>query len=67
MEQTGDKELIRLICMSGYAAFEELHRRYWQKLYQLAYRKIGDKQETFDLLQEMWVGTKVFSLRGSPA
>jgi RNA polymerase sigma factor (sigma-70 family) len=55
MEQTGDKELIRLICMSDYAAFEELHRRYWQKLHQLAYRKIGDKQETFDLLQEMFI------------
>ncbi|RPD39597.1 RNA polymerase sigma factor [Chitinophaga barathri] len=55
MEQTGDKELIRLICMSDYAAFEELHRRYWQKLHQLAYRKIGDRQETFDLLQEMFI------------
>lgn len=55
MEQTDDKELIRLICTSDYAAFEELHRRYWPKLQKLAYRKTGDRQDAYDLLQEMFI------------
>lgn len=55
MEQTGDKELIRLISTSDYAAFEELHRRYWPKLQKLAYRKTGDRQDAYDLLQDMFI------------
>ncbi|KAA2243824.1 sigma-70 family RNA polymerase sigma factor [Chitinophaga agrisoli] len=55
MGQTGDKELISLIRTSDYTAFEELHQRFWPVLRKLAYRKIGDRQEAYDLVQEMFI------------
>ena len=55
MENTADTELVKLIARSDYPAFEEMHRRYWQKLHRIAYRKLGDRQETYDLLQEMFI------------
>lgn len=55
MVETGDSELVRLIRLSDYAAFEELHRRFWPGLQQQAYRKMGDRQDAYDLLQEMFV------------
>lgn len=55
MEQTGDKELIRLIRLSDYQAFEELHERFWPELQRIAYKKTGDRQDAYDLLQDMFI------------
>ncbi|RYF26739.1 MAG: sigma-70 family RNA polymerase sigma factor [Flavobacteriales bacterium] len=55
MENLSDMALVKLLRYSDYAAFEELHRRYWRVLHALAYRKIGDRQDTYDLLQEMFI------------
>ncbi|RKR83395.1 RNA polymerase sigma-70 factor (ECF subfamily) [Mucilaginibacter gracilis] len=55
MEHATDKELIRLIRLSDYAAFDELHHRYWASLRRLAYRKTGDRADAFDLVQEMYI------------
>lgn len=55
MEQYKDSELIFLIKESNHSAFEELHRRFWHSLYRIAYKKIGDQEETNDLLQEMFM------------
>jgi len=55
MERTGEQELLELIRNSDYAAFEELHRRHYKSLYALAVKKIGDPDETYDLLQDMFI------------
>lgn len=55
MKNLSDPELIVLLRSSSYDAFEELHRRYWSGLQQLAYSKVGDRQDTYDLLQEMFI------------
>ena len=55
MKNLSDLELIELLRSASYDAFEELHRRYWSDLQKLAYSKIGDRQDTYDLLQEMFI------------
>lgn len=50
-----DQQLIRAIRNSDALAFEELHRRYWHILHAIAYRRIGDAEETKDLLQELFL------------
>lgn len=55
MKQLTDTEIIALIRESNPSAFDELHRRYWQELFKLAFKKIGDQEETNDLLQELFI------------
>lgn len=55
MEQVGEQELLALIRNSDYAAFEELHHRYYQPLYKLALKKIGDPDDAYDLMQDMFI------------
>lgn len=55
MEHLGEQELLSLIRGSDYAAFEELHRRHYQSLLIVAIRKIGDEDEAYDLLQDMFI------------
>lgn len=55
MEHIGEQELLHLIRNSDYAAFEELHRRYYKSLFALAAKKIGDEDEAYDLIQDMFI------------
>lgn len=55
MEHIGDQELLRLIRDSDYAAFEELHHRYYKSLFALAAKKIGDQDDAYDLMQDMFI------------
>jgi RNA polymerase sigma-70 factor (family 1) len=55
MEKLDEQELLQLIRNSDYAAFEELHRRYYKPLFSLAAKKIGDQDEAYDLLQDMFI------------
>lgn len=55
MEQIEEQELLALIRNTDYSAFEELHRRFYTTLYALAVKKIGDEDEAYDLLQEMFI------------
>lgn len=55
MEHIGEQELLQLIRDSNYAAFEELHRRYYKSLFILAAKKIGDHDEAYDLMQDMFI------------
>lgn len=50
-----DQELIIAIRNSDIRAFEQLHGRYWTRLYDLAYRRIGHAEDTGDLLQDLFV------------
>ncbi|EHQ24905.1 sigma-70 family RNA polymerase sigma factor [Mucilaginibacter paludis] len=55
MKQTSEHELLELIRNSNYAAFEELHHRYYKSLYGLAVKKIGNQDDAYDLLQDMFI------------
>lgn len=55
MEQISEQDLIALIRASNHEAFDELHSRFWHPLYRIAYKKIGDQEETNDLLQDMFI------------
>lgn len=55
MKEFSDAELIALIKASNHDAFDELHNRFWHSLYIITYKKIGDQEETYDLLQEMFI------------
>lgn len=55
MEHIGEQDLLQLIRDSDYTAFEELHRRYYKPLFTLAAKKIGDQDEAYDLMQEMFI------------
>lgn len=55
MEYIGEQELLQLIRNSDYAAFEELHRRYYKPLFVLAAKKIGDQDDAYDLMQDMFI------------
>ena len=55
MKNCADTELIELIKSGDPLAFDELHARYWHVLFRIAYKKIGDADETDDLLQDMFI------------
>lgn len=55
MEHLPDNELWERVRQSDPDAFEEFHRRFWHPLYRLAYKRLGDPDETGDLMQEMFI------------
>ena len=55
MKQCADPELIAMIRESNSLAFDELHARYWHKLFGIANKKIGDPDEADDLIQEFFI------------
>ncbi|TCC89176.1 sigma-70 family RNA polymerase sigma factor [Pedobacter frigiditerrae] len=66
MEHLGEQELLQLIRTDDYTAFEELHRRYYKSLFTLAAKKIGDQDDAYDLMQDMfielWEKRRTFSI-----
>lgn len=54
MELTQGHELVERIRQTDYAAFEDLHQQYYATLFRMAARKIGDEDEAFDLVQDMF-------------
>ena len=55
MKETTDSELFELIKQSNYPAFTELYHRYWKYIYSIAYRKTADKDDAFDLTQNVFM------------
>lgn len=47
-----DNSLVKLVQKGDTSAFEELIKRYEDKIYSLAYRILHDKEEAYDVLQE---------------
>ncbi|MGZ3751975.1 MAG: RNA polymerase sigma-70 factor [Mucilaginibacter sp.] len=52
--KTADNELIRLLHEGDVNAFEEIHRRYYPVLYSHAYRRLPEREEVKDILQEVF-------------
>lgn len=55
MQTLSDLELLSLIAGDGQSAFEELYLRYDALLYSYAYRKLKNKQEAQDVVQEVFI------------
>lgn len=50
-----DKTLLNLVRASEEEAYTELYNRFWKSLYIYALKKIGDHDDTFDLVQELFI------------
>lgn len=55
MKHLTDKELLDAIRLDNHAAFEELFNRYWDYLFGIVYRRLNDREETLDVVQEIFV------------
>jgi len=50
-----DRELVHRTARGNSAAFEVLHRRYYHKLYKVAYVKLGNEDDAHDITSEAFV------------
>ena len=50
-----DLALVALIDEGGENAFEELYNRYWQILYNEAFRRLGDIEKSKDIIQDVFM------------
>ncbi len=50
-----DGELVSLLNTGNREAFDELYRRYWLLLYDAAYKRLEDKQQAEDIVQEVFI------------
>ncbi|TDQ08265.1 RNA polymerase sigma factor [Pedobacter metabolipauper] len=55
MNSRNDKELLDLVRVSDTEAYAELYNRFWKSLYTYALKKIGDEDDAFDLVQELFI------------
>jgi len=55
MQNINDQQLLARIRLSDTLAFEEFHNRYYEELFRMALKKIGDSEETYDLLQDLFI------------
>lgn len=50
-----DQELVSLMADGKEDAFSELYSRYWKKLYNEAYKRLGDIERSKDVIQDVFV------------
>lgn len=50
-----DGQLVELLREGKISAFEEIYRRYWYKLYGIAYHQTGVREEAEELVQEVFL------------
>ncbi|MEA5256536.1 RNA polymerase sigma-70 factor [Arcicella aquatica] len=55
LKASSDTELLGLLLEDNEAAFEEIYRRYFQKLYALAKRRLYDTQQTEDIIHDLFL------------
>jgi len=55
VKQWEDAELIALVSESDAEAFTELYQRHWKYIYGIAYKKTGDKNDAFDITQNVFM------------
>ncbi len=58
---SSDSELVALLGEGNERAFEAIYRRYWHKLYQVAYQNIGSQEEAEHIVQEVF--TRIWNRR----
>lgn len=55
MKQLDDERLVVLLQEGKITAFEEIYRRYWYKLFAIAYHQTGVREESEELVQEVFL------------
>ncbi|WP_270088206.1 RNA polymerase sigma-70 factor [Sphingobacterium sp. SYP-B4668] len=50
-----DQELVRKMKLDNHQAFKEIFMRYWDVLLDSAYKRIGSKEESEEIVQELFV------------
>jgi RNA polymerase sigma-70 factor (family 1) len=50
-----DQDLISAMRIGDQKAFEELYGRYWPEVYNMIYRRIGDREITKDIVQDIFI------------
>lgn len=55
LKHTDDQLLLLIIQQEDDKAFDELYNRYWKKLYIIAYKKTGCKEDAMDLVQDLFI------------
>lgn len=61
LKQLDDERLVLLLRENKRTAFEEIYRRYWYRLYSVAYQQTGVREEAEELVQEVFL--KLWSRR----
>ncbi|MHA8097831.1 RNA polymerase sigma factor [Aquirufa aurantiipilula] len=51
-----DQELVAKLQTGQKSAFEEIYKKYWRKLYNIAFHQTGKKEEAEELVQDLFVG-----------
>lgn len=69
LKEDKDLPLVERVKAGDHAAFDELVRRYENKVYQLAFRLTGDEMDAADVIQDVFVSvyTKIHTFRGHAA
>ena len=55
LKASSDSELLSLLMEDSDAAFEEIYRRYFTKLYALVKRRLCDEQQTDDIIHDLFL------------
>ncbi|GHB52507.1 RNA polymerase sigma factor [Persicitalea jodogahamensis] len=55
MKQLDDERLVLFLREGKMTAFEEIYRRYWYRLYSIAYHQTGIREEAEELVQEVFL------------
>lgn len=50
-----DSDLINILTQGGHAAFTEIYRRYWKRLFYIAAKKLHDPAEAEEIVQQIFV------------
>jgi len=66
-----DQELVFALQQGGAHAFENIYKRYWTRLYPAVYQRLFDREQTEDVLQEvfayLWVKRETLSIQNLKA
>ena len=66
-----DGELVTMLRTGDRMAFEMIYRRHWPLLYNIAYKRLADKEQTEDVLQEVfarcWMKRMTLQINNLPA
>jgi RNA polymerase sigma-70 factor (family 1) len=55
MKEYSEIQLVDLLHLGNARAYEEIYKRYWFKLYSIAYRHLGVKEECEELVQNVFL------------
>ncbi|HEX6431713.1 MAG TPA: sigma-70 family RNA polymerase sigma factor [Niastella sp.] len=55
MRQYTDTELLELLAQDNKDAFDTLYDRYWELLFQAAFKRLKDKEQCKDIIQDVFI------------